>query len=444
MKEWKKNIYEWIKERLHAFRNLEPKRRNYLIGMAIAVGAALFLCLLSPGLILRMKDRQFNDVVQTAYGNYTARTLMADTTMDNFYNRLFLISGQWEGDSETGLAEIEYSTAAAESMIGRINIGMRDSYNVWHGNEQILEQGNCIRAVCNLEVFGLMPDWWNFYYNSWTLNRVEGTIFRETFLQKYSCTLWCFCFVNPSNPHEVANVYIDDITGNLVGIRVGYNDDEMMVNMYNQVWSRLQNILAKSSGTANERLHNVLNNYFNYSNGYKMFLRLEALSEIQEKNSEVIANGEKHMAASTPRTEESPEENISDSISSAKGLGKYFNWSRTENNMANEEAEAFLNMIGGGAIERETIQSHLTEQVSTFLDRLGYCDVVPVTDEETLQSVHVMEPMEPIDSNAYVFACTEFATGDEFFFVVHAGTEWMEAYFATKKGNSTINDLTEE
>ena len=67
MKEWKKNISEWIKERLHAFRNLEPKRRNYLIGMAIAVGAALFLCLLSPGLILRMKDRQFNDVVQTAY-----------------------------------------------------------------------------------------------------------------------------------------------------------------------------------------------------------------------------------------------------------------------------------------------------------------------------------------------------------------------------------------
>ena len=196
--------------------------------------------------------------------------------MDNFYNRLFLISGQWEGVSETGQAEIEYSTAAAESIIGRINIGMRDSYNVWHGNEQILEQGNCIRAVCNLEVFGLMPDWWNFYYNSWNLDRVEGTIFRETYLQKYTCMLWCFCFVNPSNDEEVAHVFVDDITGNLLGIRVGYNDEQTMKNMYNQVWSRLHGILDKSNGTANERLHNVLDNYFNYYGGLNYFNHYDA------------------------------------------------------------------------------------------------------------------------------------------------------------------------
>ena len=431
----------WLLERKEAFFRLSPRQRGRAVLLALGVAVLLGICLILPGALLIWQDGKLEEKVWQASQVYSARALSTSSTMNSFYNRLFLMNGQWEGQAETVLAEYEYGDGVAESTLGKLNVGMRDSNGKWHGREQIFESGNAIRAVCNLDDFGLMPFDWNFYYNDWPLTNVFGTVFSDGYFGKYSCVIWRFDF--DSSMGGEATLVVDDETGDFVGFRVEYDNlalwQDILPN-YNRVMNAL---MMESTGATYTALGTLLNQLYeedsSFQNAYTNWLMLLAYENLHD-DIYLGLNSESSQTGTSSRRIRVPEETETEATEETAGI---FSASpkaglriKTENSSARLIRE-FVNLLQKGQEEASAVQPYILSTVSDYLSRLGYRDIQCVESTAQEGEILALQGMSPPDKNSCVYSCTDFSSGDQFYFVINSREGCFEVYFTTNSRNNS-------
>ena len=451
-----KRIRKWIEKQTLAIGAMSKKQLINLIEIIAGGLLILVLCLIAPDLLMRWQDSRLDGVMQTSERSFTPRSLGVDTTMDRLYNRLLLASGQWEGNSESNRAEVSYGGNGNEGAYNRLSVGMRDSQEVWHSNDSLMSAGNVIRAVYNLEDFGLIPGAWNCFLTGWRLSDAEGVVYRDSLLNKYQSILWVLHF-SQFNAGQKADVFVDDVTGNFVGFRMEYEPEYMQSILdpsaeLDILYRKMMSSQAVNSTEAENLFQQIQEALYGKAMSFdagRMMLSVTAIEEYvssyQEKNGvdlvEYLMEEDLLEAESVKEEELGILEDGSSQINSRTKTPTTF-WSTnsgSRSSKAEQEEDAapllalmdeLRQLFSSSDGKRET-QSLLYPTIQGYLDRLGYTEVREVTDSEELSQVIAVDGMKLDPSGAMVYACTETGSGDRFYFVIVSSSGVFEVYFTS-------------
>lgn len=427
MKERILQILFWIEEHLGVTRL--PARLR-MMAATVATCLIVILCLTVPGaLIVREAERE-KSVVQSANQTfYTTDMMSAYLDIDTFYNRLMLMTGQWDSRLDVAEAYISYDGSGYNNVLSNLILSHEKGDGGWQTREGIMQGGNVIRAVCNLTEFGLLPREWNLYYSSWPLQSVMANIYTDSYFLKFNCVLYDMDFLNYDvETSREAHLYVDNESGDFVGLHLTYDEDSLREHYANELTEMMQSISTAYYGRT----------YISaWADGLRMHLRDDDALEL----SLLIENLYNHMGTISEEQYAVVEKELSGleynteydiSINGESEMDPIDYDERAQRLYARAEKNtAYAMMEYASELTEWRSQSAIDGEVVSFLDRLGMTEITNVTGQMDLSLLHTPADMGDIPEGASVYRCKEILTGDVFYFVLDCQKGDLKFYFAT-------------